>query len=521
MTVSANLSGVATITNESGGVLALMLDIIVNNSLVNNAGGIVNVSGTNTIGAITSPGTMNFTILNDTTFDALNSTAAVNLDGGTINVTSSFTGNVGNNYQWDIITGTSLTAAGTTVTLPVSGIGTWSNTVFGGNTLRILYSNGGGGNSFAPTTGFNSEVAAVINNMANNITNPGQQTLVNAFAAASNDAEYNSWLQQMIPNLNTNDASINIQDPIHNRVETRIASLGKRQSNTEITGISVGDINPHTAMWVAGFGSVAKQGRIDENPGYKSESFGGVVGIDTRQPNNGVLGFGLAASKVIVKENSNPNFVTDIIGYHGLAYASKNLKYNTFFEWMLNAAVTTSDGSRAININNTVMSTTFNYLGAQAGFRLNYGKHFNTMEVLQVSPLLMMQYIAMYVPDYDETYSPAALHVTPQNFQNILTLGAGTRITLPTYDWWLLGTREIRAMVTYDVLSSDNLTTSNFLVGSNDFSIATTPERLALKLGADFYCAVFKNVKFHFSYDYEIRKDYHDNAGTIKVKYVF
>lgn len=69
-------------------------------------------------------------------------------------------------------------------------------------------------------------------------------------------------------------------------------------------------------------------------------------------------------------------------------------------------------------------------------------------------------------------------------FGNILTFGVGSRISSNNKDRWLANSRELRAMVTYDAITTNNLTTANFIVGGSDFTISNSAARWALQLGA-------------------------------------
>jgi autotransporter-associated beta strand protein len=513
MTFSATLTSSADILNSNLLTLAGDLDLGAN-TFTND--GTTTISGTRNVTAstYTSTGTQAFTITDASTYDNLTVTGAVSLDNSIVNVTSNFSGDV----NVPIITGASLDHVDTVVNVPTSSsvFSIWDYN-FTANQLFItnLFS----GFLLNAYPGFNAKVAAILDEINANVTNSGQQLLLDAFLSYTTIPAYNSGLQQLIPNLNASAPDVMLQDYVFNRVETRIAAV--TNPNSGMTGMVAGDLNPTTAMWMGGFGSIAEQQAIDENPGYDSNSFGIIIGADKLMRNNGVFGFGLAYSRNLVKEKSNANFITGINGYHAVTYANHYFKCDRFLESFATVALTTSDGSRAININGTIMSTASSYTGGQGAVRLNYGKNYDFDDMFSIAPLATMQYSLLYAPDYNETYSPAALHVAPTNYQDVLTVGGGVRLTVPADEWWLLGSREFRALVTYDAISSDNLTTANFLVGSPNFAVSTSPQRLALKLGVDFAFNIMRCTQVAFAYDYELRHKYTDHSGTLKVRYVF
>lgn len=522
LTTQHTISNVLTV-NSAASTINLGADILIlpsgtfNNPSFFGFGGSIYVSGNRSLGAGSYTGDLTnqyFTITNGTVYDSLTTTGDINIDTDTINISSSFTGT----GTWEILKGATISHSNTIVNPPAdTAFNTWSYD-YSGTSLFLNSISSAVGFMFTATTEFNAKVLDVLNVISTTMANAGQQELVNQFRTYTSQESFNSGLQQLIPNLNASAPDVMLQNDVFNRIETRIAAITNPYSG--MTGMVAGDLNPSTSMWLGGFGSVAEQQAIDENPGYNSNSFGMIIGMDKLMRNNGVFGFGLAFSRNIIKEKSNPNFTTGVDGYHAVTYANHCFKHDKFLESLATAALTNSSGSRAININGAIMSTTSSYSGAQAGFRFNYGKRYNFADIFNFAPLATMQYALLYAPDYNEAYSPAALHVAPTNYQNVLTFGGGIRFSAPP-DEWLFGTREVRALVTYDAISSDNLTTANFLVGSPNFAVSTTPERLALKLGIDFTFNVMRCTQIAFEYDYELRHKYTDHSGTLKVRYLF
>ena len=132
-----------------------------------------------------------------------------------------------------------------------------------------------------------------------------------------------------------------------------------------------------------------------------------------------------------------------------------------------------------------------------------------------------MRYAVLQRPGYSETGSVAALQLQNQGIANILTFGVGARISALSSDKWLSNTRELRIIATYDVIHSGNVSTANFIVGSNDFAVSTSPARAALQLGASYSFVMFDKLQLEFSYDFEWRNKYTDNSGEIAIRYVF
>lgn len=518
--------GAATLT-ATGGITSTgagnSISVAANGSIsaagqtVSVTGGSVTLHGPSTIDAAnyTNTGSHSVTITSASGTDAgiVNTTGNINLSGS-LTVTPTVT----KGGPWTIL------SAGGSLSLPAPGSITLNgglNSQILGSTYVVFFTNV---TSFPPAGPVNSAIDAALLVMQHSLpNNPGQTILLNAVGAADSSEQFNQWLQELMPNNNATTPSIFLQDKVFARVETRLASLEHAMPGAA-TGITAGDLTPSVAMWMSGFGSYA---RLAPNPanmnfGYISKSYGSIVGFDTAIGSKCMLGMGFGLSRSIVFELSNQHFNTNIVGYHGLMYGTYFQTCDRFLEWLLTGAFTGNRGSRQILINNVVMSTSSYYHGGQAAARFNYGKNCPFGDFVIFAPVGTLQYVASYQPNYTEAFSPAALHVTPKHYQNVLTIGAGGRITFPSDDWWLIGMREMRAMMTYDAVSSNNNVVAAFVVGSPNFVLANAPPaKLAFKTGFDLGFALAKCLIMQFSYDYEVRHGYFDHAASAKLKLVF
>ena len=90
-----------------------------------------------------------------------------------------------------------------------------------------------------------------------------------------------------------------------------------------------------------------------------------------------------------------------------------------------------------------------------------------------------------------------------------MTLGACAKFHFDT--WELTGLRELRAIVTYDVIKCKKCT---LVAGSDVIGFVDQSPKLALKLGASLTFALVKRLQSQFNYDYEVRKTYSDHIGV-------
>lgn len=519
LTISGvTFSNSGLLTNN--GILCITQDsTLAGRTITTSASGVVQVSGRRTISAAsyTNNGAQNFTITSEDTFDSLTCNCTADLTNAQITVTSNLS-ETGSSVEWPIFSATTLNPPTAPISLPTSDfLNIWGSYV-AGNTIyvtlqRSTYS------SLADTT-LNQEVAQVIDEMSNNITNSGQQELVNIFSGLNSSSAVNAGLQQMIPNQNYDQQTVQLQGAIFSRIETRVASL-KNSGRAGAVSYAAGDISHDTAVWISGLGSSSRQRPRGTNQGYKSSASGFVCGIDHINGDDNVFGVAFGNSNSSIRDQSNADFTTKVIGYHGMAYASCNLHTDKFLEWLVTGNVNRNRGTRSININNNNLTTNVSFNNWQLASRINYGKNIFISENVTLSPLALLQYSFINKPAYTEEGSVAALNIQQKGGENGLAIGTGMRLAFGSSNWWSMGARQIRALVTYDTINPHQDTISSFVVGSNTFVTTSNPARLAFRLGVDLGFEIASGLVAELIYDYEIRKDFIDHSGMLKFKYLF
>jgi uncharacterized protein with beta-barrel porin domain len=511
-----NVSGNGTVIVNSDAVVAFVHDLnTAGQSWVNR--GTTNVYGNRTITAATYavPGIQNFTISSPIVYDSITSNAAIDLSGGTVNIISNYKGCHKEIKTWDIITGALVVAdSNTTINVPKSTyFHEWRSNITE-TSLTVEYAH----TEFSSETPIQySDIAAALDHIQSHNSNDNV-ALIDGLAACGCHEEYLAALDKLQPNLNMQPNHVAVQNATLNKAEMRAAGL--RDATPHIPGIAYGDINSNTAVWLAGFGSVANQKQTNSISGYRATAAGGLLGFDRKCRDGNIYGLALGYSNSNVDGALDTDFNTRIIGYHLLGYGTNDINANNFYEWLATGIVNTNNGSRQININNTNWNVTSSYNTQQAGFRFNLGQYID-FDGWRFSQIETARYTLLHQPGYNEVGSPAALHVETQDYSSILTFGVGYRIAWTGYDSWAIGSRELRALVTYDVITSDNVTTASFIAGGNDFTISNDASRLALQLGADYAFTFYDKLQLQLSYDLELRNQYSDNSVEIRFRYLF
>lgn len=480
--------------------------------------GTTNVYGNRTItaDAYAAPGIQNFTITNQDVYSSITTNAAIDLSGGIVNITSVFNGCPNKNYRWDIITGAAITTDGNTIiNIPESSyFREWKSTI-SDTTLNVEYIQ----TSFTSETPTKyANIASALDQIMVNGNETYKTAITQTLASCSCHEEYLAALDKLQPNLNVQASHVTVQNATLNKAEMRAAGL--RDASPHIPGIAYGDIYSDTALWLAGFGSVANQKQTNSISGYRASAAGGLLGLDRKCKNGSIYGFALGYSNSNVDGALSTDLNTRIIGYHLLGYGTNDININNFYEWLATGIINTNNGSRQININNTNWNVTSSYNTEQAGFRFNLGQYID-FDGWRFSQIETVRYTLLYQPDYDEVGSPAALHMQSKNYNSILTFGIGYRLAWTGHDAWAIGSRELRALATYDVITADNITTANFIAGGSDFTISNDASRLALQLGADYAFTFYDKLQLQLSYDLEIRNQYSDNSVELRFRYLF
>jgi autotransporter-associated beta strand protein len=485
----------------------------------------VNVSGNRVLTAanyISSGNTQNFTITNESIYDSLNVTGAVNVDNDTINVTSNFPGSVNVPYTWTILTGTPISHVNTTVNIPATTLfNSWSHNNFAGNQLIISHQRSNFIGLADP--GINAIIAAVLDDMSDNITNSGQLALINAFGSYTNNVDFNFGLQQLVPNINAIAPKIAVANYTYELIETRFQAAPQAFVDIEdslLSGVASGALSPDTTFWMSGFGGAVNQQTTSDTLGYRAHALGTMLGLDKQLANDDLYGFGFAFSNTEVRETLNSTSENRILGYHALVYGTNYFYGNNFFEWMFTAAKNQNKGGRQIFISGSDFSTNAYFNSWMGGGRINLGKNIDFAN-FRLSQVNTAQYSYLYQSSYNEAYTPAALHVAEIE-DNMLTIGSGARVVWhPDPNSWLYIVPAMHVLLTYDVISSAQAVNASFVVGSNNFTILQSPARVAARFGLDFTAEVCNRLDLQVSYDLELRSKYIDNSGQLKLLYTF
>lgn len=479
--------------------------------------GVVQVNGVHTIVAdklISHNGCLKFHIYDENKNDQLNVSQTLDLtNGGVISVDTQFFGQSGSSYTWQLLSAPDLLIDDTTkVVAPQSFINKWDITT-GTDYLTISSSTA----QFADLAKGqdNIIIARALDKLSTETLDV--TPLLSSIAASESQEIYDASLLKLMPTQYTSYHNATLQKVALNKVEFRMSNLRDSIPHIPAAGVAFGDITPDIALWASSFGSLADQQPYSKSYGYYAKSLGGLIGIDKFTEAGSIFGFALGVSNSNLYEN-NEHATTRLLGYHGIFYGSTDLSTESYFmEWLLTGVINKNKTTRNVVINNTNFGVNSSYRTSLGGMRINFGQSTEN-DTWQFSLIETVSYALLYQPSYNEHNSSAALHVTPRQWSNILTVGGGLRFALMEDKSWLRGDREIRFMGTYDAISTIQETTASFINSTSGFTLYSAPGRWSFQTGATYTFSYFDCLQVQFSYDFELRTKYTDNTLEIKLR---
>lgn len=255
------------------------------------------------------------------------------------------------------------------------------------------------------------ELASALDGIAVIETNQAR-ALTHDLSSVYTVAEWDQAFQSLVPVAHASTKYTSTQNAMLNKAELRIASAGNQTPARQ--SISYGDVDTDLPMWIAGFGSVANQKNTSSIVGYRATAAGLLIGLDQYDHGSSIWGAALGWSNSNIDESIYNGANTRIIGYHALLYGSNSINHVCFYEWLVTGILNRNIGNRFVTLAGNNHNVNFDYHNFQAGFRFNFGQYIN-FDTWRYSQIETVRYTMLQQPGYDETGSPAALHVSGQD----------------------------------------------------------------------------------------------------------
>ena len=247
-------------------------------------------------------------------------------------------------------------------------------------------------------------------------------------------------------------------------------------------------------MWLQGYGQHGDQSTKDAIAGYKADTWGGAVGVDsTSMISNGVLGVTFNYGRTTADSSDAATTNSDVDNYGFNVYGSLDLGQEYFTNGQLGYAYNKITSDRR-------------------DFAQDHG--------LTLTPTVSAAYTHLSTGGYTETGAGGGDNIVQSNTLNVLELGVGVNAA------WNLKNSDgstmkpsVRAGYAYDALGDRVNTTSSFAgdtLGTTYTSEGVSPDRSSFDVGAGIVYATTANWDLSANYDYTYKQNYDSHTGVIR-----
>ncbi|MDQ6959722.1 MAG: autotransporter outer membrane beta-barrel domain-containing protein, partial [Mariprofundaceae bacterium] len=253
--------------------------------------------------------------------------------------------------------------------------------------------------------------------------------------------------------------------------------------------------------------------------GFNANTFGLMVGMDKDVSDATSLAFAFGWGRSLLDSNNNFNSA-DINAFQLAASGIYHLDADTFLRFSANGGINQNDGQRTIVFGGLgrIANSSYNSWTAHAGAEA--GRSFAVDEKMSLTPSLRVDYAVIRDNSYTETGAGALnLNVGSSSIDELL-LGGDVKLGYALSD-----TAMFTASVggAYDALQEQAFITSSF-AGAPGAAFATAginPSRWLGRGGAGLNFKASDTMEVVAAYDGEVRKDFFNQTGSIKLVMAF
>ncbi len=420
----------------------------------------------------------------------------------------------GGTYTLVTTTGGTVTAA-TTTNIPNNTMFLTFNTpVFNTNNIQVTL-NRTPYTSYA-ITNLTKSIAANLEIIGNSSPSDGMLSLLNAVEESTSVNALQTALEQLSPLATPTFYSYQVQNDSMRQAHLRLAELRDHGGS-----YFAGDIGKDSHLWARPFKIYANQDPKEDSFGYYATTGGAIFGFDRNLGNNYTLGAGFAYGLSTIEDKINWLSRTTLKSYIFLVYGSYDFGDLSFLDWVFSFTSNRYEGNRIVDFNSYNQTAFASYSNQQGSINALYSKNYEAFGFMQLTPEGFIQYTFNKQYPYTETGATGAnLEVTRSN-ANLLTLGLGSKASIPLLVDPSIAIPEIHGMVFYNPLIGNENTVFSFTEGGglmfSDFSLS----RFALRIGAAFTLAVIDKLELKFNLDYDVADRFHGYTAFLNLKYVF
>jgi autotransporter-associated beta strand protein len=290
-----------------------------------------------------------------------------------------------------------------------------------------------------------------------------------------------------------------------------------------MTGMSAGDATKMGGSWAKGYGSYLTQGMRNGIAGYDAWNAGTALGMDYLVLDTVTVGLsgGYAYGNVdgdVNNANTNINSVQTTL-YGGY----RNEEFPFFINTAGVFAYNWYNGRRDINIGDAIKRTAnAEYDGQQYGMYVGGGYEFKVTDIIELTPLLSLQWNRLNLNSYTETRAGAlSLSVASQEYDKLQS-GIGARIAAPMEFEWGAFTPEIHGKWFYDFIGDTMVVASTFTGGGPSFNAnGTKPALNSYNIGGQLAFEFQNDISVIGVCDTEVMDEFFGIYGSVTLRYNF
>jgi len=274
-------------------------------------------------------------------------------------------------------------------------------------------------------------------------------------------------------------------------------------------------------LWLKPFGSLAHQDDRNGASGFDADSYGLMIGANTDISERTNLALGFAWSRSFIDSNSSVAVQsTDVDSFQLAASGSINLDADTVLTLSANGGINLNDGQRNITFGGLSRIARSDYDSWTAHLGAEFGRRFNINEKVSFMPSLRADYTVIRDDSYTETGAGALNLKVDSHTTDELLLGVDGRLRYAVTD---ATTLNINVGAAYDAISEQSSLTSAFAgaPGAGFTTAGIDPSHWQGRGGIGLTVKVADNIDITAGYDAEVRSDFSNHTGSIKLAWAF
>lgn len=282
-------------------------------------------------------------------------------------------------------------------------------------------------------------------------------------------------------------------------------------------GLSSGDEVKTNHGWIKPFGSWANQGDQEGVSGYRSDTYGFVLGADKEVTRDTRLGAAFSYSNTRVKSNADASAKVDT--YQAIVYGSHSLDERTEVNFQADMGMNSNDTSRRISFADLNRSANANYNSWNTHLGVGVGRLYDIGAKATFTPSLRADYLYIRDKGYTESGADALdLEVNGKSTDE-LVLGVDGK-----FNYALTDVIDVTANlgVGYDALSGRSSITTAFVGGGAAFiTEGADPSPWLGRGGVGLSTRYANGLEVAVRYDVEARKHFTNQTASLKLRMPF